>query len=76
MDLMQWNLLEIELMLQQSQAEQTRRPPEPVRHEPGRPRIRGALASLLVRAGLRLDPAVAEGLRALKPLNARVRQGR
>lgn len=75
MDFMVWNILEIELMLKQLPADQHRRPSEPVRHAPRRSRIRGALASFLVRAGLRLDPAVAEGLRALKPSTVSVRHG-
>ncbi len=76
MDLMLWNLMEIELMLQQPPGERNRRPSKRVSPEPRRSRIRGALASFLVRAGLRLDPAVAEGLRALKPSTVSVRPGR
>lgn len=66
MDNFSWSIAEMEIMLRQS-LEERRRQVQPVPPGPGRNTgIKSALAALLVRAGLRLDPAAAEGLRALK----------
>ena len=66
MDNFSWSIAEMEILLRQSLLER-RRQVQPVRIGPGRSTgIKSALAALLVRAGLRLDPAAAEGLRALK----------
>lgn len=66
MDNFSWGIAEMEIMLRQSLIERLPQvqpvPPGPERST----RIRSVLAALLVRAGLRLDPAAAEGLRALK----------
>lgn len=66
MDNFSWGIAEMEIMLRQSLIERLQQvqpvPPGPERST----RIRSVLAALLVRAGLRLDPAAAEGLRTLK----------
>ena len=61
-----YNWLILELLAEQATRERLSRPPPPAPIPPRERRggVKRALASILVRLGLRLDPAAGEGLGA------------